>query len=168
MLSNDALARFQDATTLWSIGQGTAAEVIEAACDCLVAGVDSPSLCILAGVSPTATEQDLLQWLEPTLDELGLTFYPRGSEEVEDAAVRIMATKLLVGALSPRELARWTHSAIGHDGTPLAEGLVMLDDVYDTLEYCEETEAEINARVFTEARRLTATGVATRGADSTD
>ncbi|MFG1841217.1 hypothetical protein ACGFH8_22675 [Micromonospora sp. NPDC049175] len=168
MHNEDALTRLQDAATLWSIGQGTAAEVIGAACDCLVAGVDSPSLCILAGVSSTATEQDLLQWLEPTLAELGLSFYRRGSEELENAAVRIMATKLLVGALSPRELARWTHSVIGHDGTPLAEELVMLDDVYDTLEYCEETEAEVDARVLAEARRLTATGVATQGADSTD
>ncbi|MFF5178503.1 hypothetical protein ACFY2Q_10830, partial [Micromonospora sp. NPDC000316] len=125
-----------------------------------------PQLTLTDRVSPTATDQDLLQWLEPTLDELGLTSYPRGSEDVEDAAVRIMASRLLAGALSPRELARWTHSAIGHDGTPHAEELVMLDDVYDMLEYCEETEAEIDARVLAEARRLTAAGVATQGADS--
>ncbi|GGO10902.1 hypothetical protein [Micromonospora parathelypteridis] len=167
MLGQDALARLQDATTLWSIRHGTAAEVIEAVCDCLVAGVDSPSLRILAGVSPSASSHELLQWLEPTLDELGLTFFPEGSQEGKDAAVRIMATKLLAGTLSPRELARWAHSVIGHDGTPLAEELVMLDDIYDMLEFCEETEADIDARVLAEARRLTATGDATSAADST-
>jgi hypothetical protein len=36
----------------------------------------------------------------------------------------------------------------------------MLDDVYDTLEYCAETEADIDARVLAEARRVTATGAA--------
>ncbi|WP_435233155.1 hypothetical protein [Micromonospora aurantiaca (nom. illeg.)] len=152
---DDPLTRLQDATALWSIRQGTAAEVIEAACDCLVAGVDSPSLRILAGVSPSADSQELIQWLEPTLDELGLTYFPEGGQEGEDAAVRVMATRLLAGALSPRELARWAHSVIGHDGAPLAEELVLLDDDYDTLEYGEETEADIDARVLAEARRLT-------------
>ncbi|MDO3684559.1 hypothetical protein [Micromonospora sp. C28ISP2-4] len=153
---DDPLTRLQDATALWSIHRGTTAEVIEAACDCLVAGVDSPSLRILAGVSPSAGIQDLVRWLEPTLDELGLAYFPQGSRVGEDAAVRIMATRLLAGALIPRELARWAHSAIGHDGTPLAEELVLLDDDYDTLEYGEETETDIDARVLAEARRVTA------------
>ncbi|MEU5565581.1 hypothetical protein [Micromonospora musae] len=165
MLSKDALARLQDATIFWSIRQGTVAEVIEAACDCLVAGVDSPSLRILAGVSPSESDQEMLRWLEPTLDELGLTFHPQGSQDGENA-VQIMAARLLAGAVSPRELARWAHSAIGHEGTPLAEELVMLDDVYDTLEYCGETEAEVDARVVAEARRLTSTGDATAATGS--
>ena len=156
VLDADPLTRLQDATALRSIRQGTAADVIEAACDCLVAGVDSPSLRILAGVSPSAGSQELIQWLEPTLGELGLTYFPEGGQEGEDAAVRVMATRLLAGALSPRELARWAHAVIGHDGTPLAEELVMLDDVYDTLEYGEQTEADTDARVLAEARRLTA------------
>ncbi|RNI03695.1 hypothetical protein EEZ25_09730 [Micromonospora aurantiaca] len=152
----DPLTRLQDATALWSIRQCTAAEVIEAACDCLVAGVDSPSLRILAGVSPAAGSQELIQWLEPTLDEVGLTYLPQCSQVGEDAAVRVMASRLLAGALTPRELARWAHSVIGHDGTPLAEELVLLDDDYDTLEFGEETGADIDARVLAEARRVTA------------
>ena len=120
----DPLTRLQDATALWSIRQCTAAEVIEAACDCLVAGVDSPSLRILAGVSPSAGSQELIQWLEPALDELGLTYLPQGSQVGEDAAVRVMASRLLAGALTPRELARWAplgdrtrrHAARGRAG----------------------------------------------------
>ncbi|MFF0720466.1 hypothetical protein [Micromonospora sp. NPDC003816] len=51
MRTEDARARLQETATLWSVGSRTAADVIEAGCDCLVAGVDSPTLRILAGLS---------------------------------------------------------------------------------------------------------------------
>ncbi|MEE3918604.1 hypothetical protein V2I01_09140 [Micromonospora sp. BRA006-A] len=38
----------------------------------------------------------------------------------------------------------------------------MLDDLYDTLEYGEETEADIDARVRAEARHLTASAPSRR------
>ena len=83
MLSQDALARLQEAAIFWSIGSGTPADVIEAACDCLVAGADSPTLRILAGISPArGSERDeLRRWLRVALTELSLTYYPAGSRE---------------------------------------------------------------------------------------
>ncbi|MET9297791.1 hypothetical protein AB0893_13880 [Micromonospora aurantiaca] len=59
--------------------------------------IDAACGCLVAGVSPSAGSQELIQWLEPTLD-----------------------------------------------------------DVYDTLEYGEQTEADTDARVLAEARRLIA------------
>ncbi len=36
----------------------------------------------------------------------------------------------------------------------LAEHLVQLDDVYDSLEYTDMTEQDINTEIITEARRV--------------
>lgn len=70
MHSEDALSRLQDAAILWSVGSDTAADVIAAACDCLVAGVDSPTLRILAGISPAPEEARATScgvgWKEPS------------------------------------------------------------------------------------------------------
>ncbi|MFI7076741.1 hypothetical protein ACIBO1_05550 [Micromonospora sp. NPDC049903] len=43
MRAENARANLQEAATFWIVGSRTAADVIEAACDCLVAGVDSPT-----------------------------------------------------------------------------------------------------------------------------
>lgn len=120
MASSRALADLQNAAVLWSIGSATVAEVVDAACLCLVAGVDTPVLRILAGVSPTETEGELLRWLEPAFDELGLIFYPKDSRAGQEAALRAMAHRAVAAAATPRELARWAHSTIGHDALPLA------------------------------------------------
>ena len=52
------------------------------------------------------------------------------------------------------DLAVRAHSVIGHDNLALAERLVELDDVYDTLEYTDLTEQEVNDDVLAEARRI--------------
>lgn len=47
-------------------------EVIEAACNCLVDGIDSPSLRLLAGASPKDPAQEIEGLVRATLQELGL------------------------------------------------------------------------------------------------
>lgn len=169
MLSNDALARLQDAAILWSAGSGIPADVIEAACDCLVAGVDSPSLRILAGISlagissaPGGDSDELRRWLEDALTELSLTFYRQGSREGEDEAVRIMARRVLDQTITPRDLTSWAYRFITWDGTPLAAELINLDStyecveavIYDGQEYPAAAAAKVDADVIAEARRL--------------
>jgi hypothetical protein len=55
----DALTKMRDAAALWSVGYETSAEVVEVACDLLVAGDDGRALCMLAAVSPRHADADV-------------------------------------------------------------------------------------------------------------
>ncbi|MGK5520707.1 hypothetical protein ACSNN9_15295 [Micromonospora sp. URMC 107] len=159
----DALVRLQDAAVLWSVNPATAADVIEAACDCLMAGVDSPTLRILAGVSPEkgSESDELRRWLEDALAELSLTYYQEGSREGEEEALRIMARRALAHTITPRDLASWTYAFMAWEGTPLAAELIALEDaylyvdsVYNGHPYTGTTTADLDVDVMAEARRL--------------
>ncbi|WP_433313263.1 hypothetical protein ACQP0U_29280 [Micromonospora sp. CA-269861] len=163
MLGQDALARLQDAAVFWSVGSGTAAQVIEAACDCLTAGIDSPTLGILAGISPVKGEEndELRRWLEGALSELSLDYYGEGSRESAEEALRIMARRLLVQTIAPRDLTSWAYRFISYDGTPLAAELIALDNAYDLVAAIHDWQphtstatSDIDADVVSEARRL--------------
>jgi len=149
-----ALTRMHDASALWSVGRVTAAELIRTACELLVAGFDGPNLAMLAGVHVRRADEEIGELLEPALDDVGLPHYPRGSRAGQEAAVRILASRVLAGTLAPRDLAAWAHSAVGHDGIDLAERLVELDDSYDMLEYLGTTEQELHDEVVAQARRI--------------
>ncbi|MFD6753305.1 hypothetical protein [Micromonospora gifhornensis] len=160
---HDALARLQDVATLWSMNPSTAADVIDTACDCLVVGIDSPTLRIIAGISPTRGNEsdELRRWLEGALAELSLTYYPTGSREGEDAALRVMARRLLAQTIAPRDLTSWAYRFITWDGTPLAADLIALDIAYDYVDsvyngqpYTSTTTADLDEDVIAEARRL--------------
>ena len=75
------------------------------------------------------------------------------------AALRAMAERALAGTVPPRELARWAHRAFGHGTLDLAERLVELDDIYDTLAYADLTEQGADAEVIDEARQIVAATV---------
>ncbi|MFI6239894.1 hypothetical protein ACIBEF_08460 [Micromonospora sp. NPDC050795] len=158
----DNLARLQDAATLWSVRPSTAADVIAAACDCLTAGIDSPTLRILAGVSPVKGNEsdELRRWLEGSLAELSLTYYPEGSQEGEEEALRVMARRLLGHTITPRELTTWAYRFITWDGTPMAAELIGLEITYDYVDpdyggyESSPTTEGIDADVIAEARRL--------------
>lgn len=71
--------------------------------------------------------------------------------------MRILASRVVAGLMPPMDLAVWAHSNIGHDGLILANRLVELDDIYDTLEYTNMTEQDINDEILAEARRILGT-----------
>ncbi|MBO4204658.1 hypothetical protein [Micromonospora echinofusca] len=159
----EALASLQDAATLWSVGSATAADVIEAACDCLTAGTDSPTLRIVAGISPRkgSESDELRRWLEDALAELSLTYYREGSKEGEEEALRIMARRLLAGTITPRDLTSWAYRFITWEGTPLADELIALENaygyvdvVYEGHKHTSTTAEDLDADVIAEARRL--------------
>ncbi|QXE38845.1 hypothetical protein KQY30_02425 [Streptomyces sp. GMY02] len=137
------------------MGEVRASDVVRAACDALVAGLDSPGLRILAACTRTEAVYDVHEVLPGALEELGLTFYPVGSDAGKEAAVRALARRVLVGELSRREFTFRIHQHHGHD-LALTERLAELDDEYDTLEYGDRTEAQIDAEVTAEARHLAA------------
>ncbi|MGW1467214.1 hypothetical protein ACWCPT_23080 [Streptomyces sp. NPDC002308] len=154
MPSTESVAReLQDHAVLWRMGESRATHVVTAACDALVAGLDSPALRILAACTRAEADYDVPDLLPPALDELGLTFHPAGSVAGQEAAARALAARMLAGELTPRELAFRIHQRFGHE-LPLAEQLANLDDDYDVLEYGDRTQEQVDADVTTEALRL--------------
>ncbi|GID29545.1 hypothetical protein Abr02nite_45280 [Paractinoplanes brasiliensis] len=156
MQRDTALVRMQEAVALWSVGQATAAELVSLGCELLVAGFDGMNLAMLAGVHARNADEDVPDLLEAALDDVGLRHYPAGSDAGLEATVSIMASRVLAGRMSPMDLATWAHSTIGHDRLPIAERLVDLDDMYDTLEYIDMTEQDLDNEILAEARRITA------------
>jgi hypothetical protein len=151
---DQATGILQDTAALWSIDAVSPQAVVRCACDALIAGLDSPSLRILAGLTRAEADYQVLDILPAALAELGLDFYPRGSCSGQEAAVRALAAQAVSGSLAPRELAAAIHRHFGH-GLPLTERLAALDDEYDLGEYATMTHEQIDQEVIAEARRLT-------------
>jgi hypothetical protein len=155
MLSTEPAAhKLQDRAVLWGMGEIPATDVVAAACDALVAGLDSPALRILAACTRSEADYDVPDLLPPALDELGLTFHPAGSVAGQEAAARALAARMLAGELTPHELVFRIHHRFGHE-LALVERLANLDDEYDILEYGDRTRAQVDADVLAEALRLT-------------
>ncbi|MCX5613548.1 hypothetical protein OHB39_39610 [Streptomyces sp. NBC_00047] len=154
MTSTEAAASaLQDHATLWSVGEARASDVVDAACDALVAGLDTPGLRILAACTRAEADYDVHDLLPAALDELGLTFYSLASDAGQEAAARALARRMLAGELTPGEFTFRIHRRYGH-GLPLTERLAELDDEYDVLEYGDRTVDQVDAEIRAEARRL--------------
>ncbi|MFF9111319.1 hypothetical protein [Streptomyces sp. NPDC014805] len=156
MTSTQAAAiALQDHAALWSMGEIRASDVVDAACDALVAGLDTPGLRMLAACTRAEADYDVHDLLPAALDELGLAIPPVGSEGAQEAAARALARRMLAGELTPREFTWRIHQRHGHE-LPLTQRLAELDDEYDVLEYGDRTLDQVDAEVTAEARRLTA------------
>ncbi|WP_256122996.1 hypothetical protein [Streptomyces sp. LUP47B] len=154
MTSAEAAAiALQDHPALWGMGEIRASEVVDAACDALVAGLGSPGLRILAACTRAEADYDIHDLLPAALDELRLTFFPVAGEAGQEAAVRALARHMLAGKLTPGEFTFRIHQRYGHE-LSLTEWLAELDDEYDILEYSDTTVDQVDAEVTAEARRL--------------
>ncbi|GLX24173.1 hypothetical protein [Streptomyces lavendulae] len=149
--SND----LQALSFLWSIGEARSEELVEAACSALVAGLDGPTLRMLAGCTHAEAPYEVPELLPAALEELGLVFYPHNSEIGPEAAARALAHRFLAGGLTPQDLVFRMHLRFGHE-LPLAERLAELDDEYAIFEHGDKTLAQLDAEVTAEAQRLTA------------
>lgn len=137
------------------MGEIRASDVVNAACDALVAGLDTPGLRILAACTRAEADYDIHELLPEALNELGLTFYLLASDAGQEAAARALARRMLAGELAPWEFTFRIHQRYGHE-LPLTERLAELDDEYDVLEYGARTVDQVDAEVAAEARRLAA------------
>lgn len=162
-----AVVALYDAAAWWSCFPGTAAGVVAAACDALVAGVEAPSLGMLAALSAREADVEVPELLPAVLAELGLAPLPRYGSAGEEWVSMVLAARLVSGRWTARELAREVHRLFGHR-VAAVERLARLDDEYDLIElgYDARPPAEVDAEVLSEARRLVADGVMTlpRGA----
>ncbi|WP_330237864.1 hypothetical protein [Streptomyces sp. NBC_00525] len=110
---------------------------------------------ILAACTRAEADYDVHDLLPAALDELGLVFYPVGSEAGQEAVARVLALSMLAGELIPREYTFRIRQRHGHE-LPLTERLAELDDECDVLEYGDRTTEQVVAEVTVEARRLAA------------
>ena len=152
MSTEAAASALQDHATLWSAGETPASVVVDAACDALVAGLDTPGLRILAACTRAEADYDVHDLLPAAL---GLTFSSAVGDDGQEVAARALARRMLAGELTPGEFTIRIHRRYGHE-LPLTERLAELDDEYAFLEYGNRTAAQIDAEVTAEARLLAA------------
>ncbi|MFD3996221.1 hypothetical protein [Streptomyces sp. NPDC058583] len=149
-----AARRLRDRAALWSVGEIPAADVVGAACDALVAGLDGPALRIIAACTRAEADYDVHDLLPPALDEQGLALHPFGSVAAQEAVARALAGRAVAGELTPGELTFRIHQRFGHE-LPLAARLAELDDEYALLEHDDRSTAtRIDTEVTAEAHRL--------------
>lgn len=149
-----ALDGMRDAVGLWYVGHVSAADVVYAACDLLVAGLDGPSLAMLASVSVHQADDEVAELLEAALRDVGLVHHPKGSRPACEAGLRVMAARVVSGDLAPIDMASWAHTTFGHDTCAAAEPFVDLDDAYEINLSIGMPCEDLDARVRAEARRL--------------
>ena len=155
--SEIALSTMRDAVALWYVNYGTAEDIVRAACDLLGAGLDGPSLCMLAAVSIAHAGSEVPELLEAALRDVGLAYYPPGTDAAEEAGIRAMASLVLSGVLTPRTLAEWAQAAFSCHTIDLAKPLKRLGYAYDLLDYYpDRTTDQVDADVMAEVRSLVA------------
>ncbi|MCY1141991.1 hypothetical protein OWR29_28695 [Actinoplanes sp. Pm04-4] len=123
---DQALARMQLAAALWSVEGANAAELVDAACDLLVAGHDGVDLAILAGVMRKHADDEAPALLAAALRDVGLEPFEPDAHEAQAIVVRHLAGKVLTGELKPDAFvwrAAWTCP-------DFAERLVALGEEY--------------------------------------
>ncbi|MGH3296201.1 MAG: hypothetical protein ACRDP7_30830 [Trebonia sp.] len=105
-----AVGRLSDAVALWRVGAAQASDVVNAAVECLVADVDSPTLRELAGVSPRESRFTLDPLVDQTLDELGADRLT--DADLQRAALTAVLRRYQHGELTAAEAAQWAHQYI--------------------------------------------------------
>ena len=149
-IRSDAEQNFAAALATWRLRGGSyPSDLINAATDLLVAGFDSPSLRMLAGVSRNESRSVIQSLLEDTLAELDLAWLLVISPE--RVLLESMLRHYLSGALGLRELAAWAHRNIGHDGDAGCQPFVTLYDIHLDWEYSGRDLQELDEAARREA-----------------
>ena len=144
----EALQEMREAVAYWSVGERSNQDVIETACEALVAGLDTQGLRELAGVFHADADWQVRLLLPVALDELGLQFFDQGSLDGQVAALRVMASYCVAGTMAPRALAAWAHHWFRHGENPKIERFLAFDDEYDVLEYTRRSEERLDEEVI--------------------
>ncbi|WP_298457627.1 hypothetical protein [uncultured Cellulomonas sp.] len=150
--SDSSTSLLADAVSIWRLVPETVGDVIDAATQCLVDGVDSPTLRELAGASPKESWSVLEGLVEATMEELGIAELLVADRQ--DAALRAMARRFRAQRVTAREFANWVENHIGIEGTPDAGVFIELSDMYDEADYTGVTFEEFEREVTEEADAL--------------
>ncbi|WP_139025144.1 hypothetical protein [Paenarthrobacter nitroguajacolicus] len=126
-----AIMELLAARALWLMKQDAAEVGVTAATNALLEGHDSETLRELAGASVKINVFHLGALIEEALREQGLATASMTLDDAQLLAAHFHARRVIEGTLQIRELAAWAHTVVRHEGHPLAQGLVELDDAYD-------------------------------------
>lgn len=137
-----ATSLLSDAVAIWRLQPGLVEDVVDAAVDCLVADVDTPSLRVLAGADPKDSRWVLEPLIEDTVRELGLTELL--SISPQRAALTVMLRRLEANEVSASELVGWAHTHVGHDGDADCQRFVDLYDAYGVADYTGQSLSELD------------------------
>ncbi|MBU2670571.1 HIT family protein [Actinoplanes bogorensis] len=143
-----ALERMRLAAALWSVdGAQNGPEIIDAACELLASGYDGVNLAVLAGVMRQHAADEVPEFLEAALHDVGLDLYPPDAHEAQAIAVGHLAARTVAGEMSPEEFVEWALTG----AEDFAEPLLALGSDYVN---SARPRREIDAEVLVEARRL--------------
>ena len=152
---DEARRALVDIAARWACGFVNATDVVDTATDVLVAGLDSPSLRVLAGVPAAQATIEVPDLIERVMDEVGLPYFGPGHPNSRLLAAAALATEHINGRLTARDLCRIVHQHYGHQAHELIEPLAVLDDDYDILDYSPTpSEAQLEQRTLDAARAL--------------
>ncbi|MFE4196444.1 hypothetical protein ACFRJ9_11310 [Paenarthrobacter sp. NPDC056912] len=90
--------------------------------------------------------------MDDALKELGVATADMTNDDAQLVAAYHHACQAIERNLPLRELAAWAHRFVGHEGHPIAQELVELDDAYDAYEsWGEEPDAMPVIKRFVDA-----------------
>lgn len=150
---NAAIEELADAIALWNFHpDGRGQEIVDAAVDALVGGIDSPTLRELAGVPGNESRFVLVELVAQTGAELGIEYSPDPSGSM---AFRVMARRTIAGRLTAAELTSWVTRYIGPETEQFAQPFAHLGWLYDE-ELLNFTTEDIDRAVISEAEAFLA------------
>lgn len=131
---NDALASFTHAAIAWAAG-GRGQPLVDAAAEALAAGVDSPTLRMLAGAPHNDADEEATDLAPTVFQELGVDVADRLSPAAIIEGARLDARRLLDGEMSPRALAQaLSNRYVMADYPAELQTWMALDDCYDMID----------------------------------
>lgn len=133
--AREALEALVDAGTVWA-ATGHGQPLVHAAALALTAGLDSPSLRVLAGAPNRFADEEATDLAPDVLAELGLELEEKFSEGAYVALARLRARQFLDGEMSARALANelWSlyaaadYSSVLSAASGLGDWFTLLDD----------------------------------------
>lgn len=126
---------FLEEAARWRNAKVDATNVVKAAVDALLDGVDSASFVLVAALGAAEAETELGELLDRSLDDLNIDLL--GLEDPVNDVLAAAATcrDYLNGLLDHRQLTERIHEEYGHCCHPLVESLSSLCDMFETLKY---------------------------------
>ncbi len=153
-IQSAAFRSFLEAAALWRFAEADATEVMEAAVIALVAGTESPSFILIAGLTPAEAGTELSELLPHALHELGVTCLAAGDPENDILAAAVLSNRFLRGEIEAEAMTAVAHRAFGHLCHANVEELSRIDHCFDTLCYSSTSREELIARTHSAASVL--------------
>ncbi len=141
-VDNPTFRYFLEEATQWRHAQVSASDVVDAAVQALVEGIESVSFVLLAGLGKAEADAELGELLPAALDELGLDCLGYNDPNNDVLTAAALTRSFLNGHLEAQQLTQAIHQTFGHLCHPLVEELSSLDDSFDTLDYVPNPSRE--------------------------